>query len=110
MARISGQSGRQQYVDPRKRNPAVRRSLRARVLANSDVCAICGYQVVKELPPFTPESPEVDEIIPVARGGDPYDYANLQLTHRKCNRQKSDKMPVHLANQPIEQIPHSHNW
>lgn len=108
MARISGQSAR--YIDPRKRNPAQRRALRARVFANSDVCAICGYQVDKALPPFTPESPEVDEIIPVARGGDPYDFNNLQLTHRKCNRQKSDKVPMHFSQQEIEQIPHSHNW
>ena len=79
-------------------------------MASSDVCAICGYQVDKGLPAFTPESPEVDEIIPVARGGDPYDYNNLQLTHRKCNRQKSDKMPVHFAAAPIEQIPHSRVW
>lgn len=108
MARISGQSAR--YIDPRKRNPAVRRQLRARVFANSDVCAICGYQVDKSLAPFTPESPEVDEIIPVARGGDPYQFENLQLTHRKCNRQKSDKMPLHFQQQEIEQIPHSHIW
>lgn len=108
MARISGQSGR--YVDPRKRNPAQRKALRARVYANSDVCAICGYQVDKSLPAFTPESPEVDEIVPVARGGDPYDFANLQLTHRKCNRQKSDKMPAHFAVVPVEQIPHSQQW
>lgn len=108
MARISGQSARR--YDPRTRNPAKRRELRARVFAGSDVCAICGYNVDKTLGPYTPESPEIDEIIPVARGGDPYDFNNLQLTHRKCNRQKSDKIPMNFAPAPIEMIPHSHNW
>lgn len=79
-------------------------------MANSDVCAICGYAVDKTLSAFTPHSPEVDEIIPVARGGDPYDFSNLQLTHRKCNRQKSDKMPVHFAPAQIAAIPHSNKW
>lgn len=108
MAREAGKSARR--YDPRTRNPAQRRALRARVFANSDVCAICGYQVDKALGPYLPESPEIDEIIPVARGGDPYDFANLQLTHRKCNRQKSDKIPMNFAPVPIQQIPHSHQW
>jgi 5-methylcytosine-specific restriction endonuclease McrA len=36
--------------------------------------------------------PEVDEIIPVSRGGNPLDIDNCQLTHRFCNRRKSDKV------------------
>ena len=36
-------------------------------------------------------SAEVDEIIPVSRGGDPLSFANCRLTHRRCNRLKSDK-------------------
>ncbi len=106
--RVSGQSARK--IDPRVRNPAKRRELRARVFAASDVCALCGYHVDKLLGPYTPESPELDEIIPVDRGGDPYDLNNLQLTHRKCNRQKSNKIPMNFAVAPIEQIPHSHVW
>lgn len=108
MARISGQSARK--PDPRTRNPAQRRALRARVFASTDVCGICGYYVDKSLPPYTPMSPEVDEIIPVNRGGDPYQYENLQLTHRKCNRAKSDKMPLHLQPAPVENYPISNIW
>lgn len=108
MARISGQARR--YVDPRKKNPALRRQLRARIFAQTDVCAICGYAVNKKLEPYLPESPELDEKIPVARGGDPFDINNLQLTHRKCNRAKSDKMPMHLTVKPIEQVPLSNKW
>ena len=66
-----------------------RRQLRARVLAAYDVCAICGKPVDKTL------SAEVDELIPVSRGGDPYSFTNCRLTHRRCNRMKSDKTDEH---------------
>lgn len=108
MARITGQARR--YVDPRKKNQALRKQLRARIFSQQDNCAICGYAVDKRLGPFTPESPELDEKIPIARGGDPYDINNLQLTHRKCNRAKSDKMPVHMVQVPVARLPHSNKW
>jgi 5-methylcytosine-specific restriction endonuclease McrA len=43
------------------------------------------------LPPNLPASPEVDHIIPrsVDRSLE-YVYENLQLSHRACNRAKSD--------------------
>ena len=68
-----------------------RRQLRARVLAAYDVCAICGKPVDKTLKTPHPMSAEVDELIPVSRGGDPYSFTNCRLTHRRCNRMKSDK-------------------
>ncbi|MFJ4130235.1 HNH endonuclease [Oerskovia enterophila] len=37
-----------------------------------------------------PMRAEVDEIIPVSRGGSPYERSNTQLTHRICNQRKSD--------------------
>ena len=73
-----------------KRNGHLERKLRARVLAKQDTCGICGGYVDKSLPPHLPGSPEVDHIIPIAQGGERYNINNLQLTHRACNRQKSD--------------------
>ncbi len=81
--------------NPRNRNGARRRALRARVLASSDVCAICGKPVDKSLKTPHPLSPEVDELVPVSRGGDPLSFANCRLTHRICNRLKSDKTDEH---------------
>lgn len=72
-----------------------RRQLRARVLAAYDVCAICAQPVDKTLKTPHPMSAEVDELIPVSRGGDPYSFANCRLTHRRCNRFKSDKTDEH---------------
>ena len=57
-----------------------RRMLRQRVLAAYDVCAICGKPVDKTLKTPHPMSAEVDELIPVSRGGDPYSFTNCRLT------------------------------
>lgn len=66
---------------------------RKKVIQNGTVCAICGGYVNKELPRYHPMSAEADHIVPVSRGGHPTSLDNLQLTHRKCNLAKSNKMP-----------------
>ena len=77
--------------NPRRSNGHRRDMLRRRVLAAYDVCAICGKPVDKTLRSPHPMSAEVDELIPVSRGGDPLSFANCRLTHRRCNRLKCDK-------------------
>lgn len=77
--------------NPRMHNGHRRRQLRARVLAAYDTCAICGQPVDKTLRSPHPLSGEVDEIIPVSRGGDPLSWSNVQLVHRQCNRLKSNR-------------------
>lgn len=81
--------------NPRRSNGRRRDMLRRRVLAAYDTCAICGRPVDKTLKSPHPMSAEVDELIPVSRGGDPYSFANCRLTHRICNRFKSDKTDEH---------------
>lgn len=61
------------------------------VLASHETCAICGKYVNKSLKTPHPDSPEVDHILPKAKGGSD-SLVNLQLTHRKCNRAKSDSL------------------
>ncbi|MDR1033357.1 MAG: HNH endonuclease, partial [Bifidobacteriaceae bacterium] len=78
--------------NPRRSNGSLRTRLRNRVLSVYDVCALCGTPVDKQLHTPHPYSPEVDEIIPVSLGGSPFEMSNLQLTHRHCNRQKSNKL------------------
>ena len=84
-------SGAMKRTNPRSANGHRRRQLRARVLAAYDTCAICGKPVDKSLRTPHPLSAEVDEIIPVSRGGDPLAWDNVRLTHRRCNRLKSNK-------------------
>lgn len=69
------------------------KQVRKRVIASKDpVCAICGNPIDMTAPAKSPLACEVDHIIPVSRGGAPYDVDNLQLTHAKCNRQKSNRI------------------
>lgn len=66
------------------------RKVRARVLAESDICIVCGHT----------ESDAVDHVIPRARGGHLTDPDNLAPIHgvhgcptcgRKCNSEKGTK-------------------
>ena len=66
-----------------------RRQVRARVLAEEDLCALCDQPVDKSLPVNHPRSAVVDEDIPRCRGGSQYRRSNCHLMHRDCNRWKS---------------------
>lgn len=43
------------------------------------------------LPARHPLSFECDELVPVSRGGSPYDRANVDAAHRCCNQWRSNK-------------------
>ncbi len=77
--------------NPRYRNGHRRREIRTRVLAEETHCALCGRPVDTDLPAGLPASPEVDEDIPVSRGGSPYSRSNTTLMHRACNNWKSNR-------------------
>ena len=62
-----------------------------RIFATQTICGICGKPVDFSLKYPDPLSATIDHIIPIAKGGHPSDIGNLQLAHRWCNRQKSDK-------------------
>jgi 5-methylcytosine-specific restriction endonuclease McrA len=76
--------------NPRYANGHRRRHLRAQVLAEEDVCAICGRTVDKDLPYLNPWSAVIDEIVPISKGGSPYARGNVRLCHRRCNLRRSD--------------------
>ena len=91
---------------PTNANGHRRRQVRARVLAEEHLCALCDGMVDKTLgyqpgqhgarctnPDCTgciphPMRAEVDEDIPRSRGGSPYQRSNCRLMHRRCNRWK----------------------
>lgn len=89
--------------NPRKTNGHRRRQIEARVLAAYDTCHLCGKPVDKTLPAGLPGSPEVDEIIPVSKGGSPCTFSNCRLAHRWCNRTRSNHS-VTWAREHIKQI------
>lgn len=86
-----------------------------RIFATQTICGICGNPVdfTKKYP--HPLSPCIDHIIPIAKGGHPSDFDNLQLAHWTCNRQKSDKL-VERRELKSEEIltnrilPHTVDW
>ena len=67
---------------------------RKKIFATQSVCAICGRPVNFDLRFPDPWSATVDHIIPVSKGGNPADIANMQLAHLQCNRMKASKTNV----------------
>lgn len=79
------------YRDPRRINRQARNLARQRLLAQQALCAICDRPIDDTIAWPDPMSAEVDEIIPVSRGGSATDLHNLEKVHRCCNQLKSDK-------------------
>lgn len=65
-----------------------RRTLRKRVMARGEPCAICGEPIDYSLPAGHPRAFELDEIVSRWRGGSPTDAGNVQPAHRECNQRK----------------------
>ena len=84
-------------------NGNARRKLRNRLKAEGRGCWICRAfgrpdRIDYELPARHPLSFEVDELIPVSKGGSPIDYLNVDAAHRCCNEWRRDKtVPQVLA-------------
>ncbi len=55
-------------------------------------------------------SAEVDEIIPVSKGGDPLDIRNCQLVHRVCNQRKGNGSRKRLSPHKPSGLPTSREW
>lgn len=79
-------------IDKTPGHRAAYEAAKQKILKTQDVCGICGQPVDMSLKYPHPMSPTVDHIIPISKGGHPTDINNLQLAHRHCNRQKSDKI------------------
>lgn len=97
-------------ANPRYANGARRRAIRARLLATQNVCALCGRPIDKSLRTPHPMSAEVDEIIPVSKGGDPLDIRNRQLVHRVCNQRKGNGSRKRLSPHKPSGLPTSREW
>ncbi len=83
-------------------NGNARRKVRAWLRAQGRPCHICGQPIDYSLPAGNPMSFEVDEIVPVSRGGSPYDRTNVAPAHRICNERRGNK-PVGAGGGPRAQ-------
>jgi len=70
-------------------NGHARRTLRRWWKSQGLPCQICGRAIDYSLPSGHPLSFEVDEKIPVSRGGNPLSRENTGPAHRSCNVWKS---------------------
>jgi len=90
--------------DREKGNRMAYENARKKILATQTICGICGKPVDFSLRYPHPLSATVDHIIPVSKGGHPSDLDNLQLAHRCCNREKSDKLFAKVYTQEQNEI------
>jgi 5-methylcytosine-specific restriction endonuclease McrA len=72
----------------RLRKTSKYRNARARLLATSTVCWICGRD----------GADTADHVVPLNQGGDPYSALNLRPAHHRCNAMRKDnRASVNLA-------------
>lgn len=75
----------------RTKNGSARRRLRLWLKAQGRPCWICGAPIDYSLPAGHPYSFEVDELVPVSKGGSPIDRSNVDASHRACNQWRGNK-------------------
>lgn len=110
--------------NPRRQNGYKRDQLRKRVAALGLPCSICGKEIDYSLTTWIdprdgkrkrhPLSYELDEIVPISKGGSHIDPDNVQPTHRICNQRRGNKpmSAVRKAGRKDggEALPTSRNW
>ena len=82
--------------NPRYARGTARVKLRNRLKSEGRGCWICRAfgrpdAIDYSLPARHPRSFEVDELVPVSRGGSPIDYGNVDAAHRECNNWRGNK-------------------
>ena len=86
--------------NPRRANGSARDAVRRRWRARGEPCGICGKPIDYSLGYVVdartgkrrlhPLAFVVDEIVPVSKGGSPFDMANTRPAHNICNARRGD--------------------
>jgi 5-methylcytosine-specific restriction endonuclease McrA len=90
-------------------SPKARAHARQIVYARESLCYICGEPVDKNLPAGHPMAPQLEDVMPVSKGGKPTDPANLRLAHAACNNRKSN-LPAYAAIAAVRGLTNSRKW
>lgn len=64
------------------------------VIAEAEVCALCGLPLDKSLRFPNPMSVTADHIVPISKGGHPAALENLQAVHLICNQVKGSRTVI----------------
>lgn len=104
----------------RSANGHRRRQAVAWVKATQDTCALCHQPIDWSIKSYKdkmtgkriypPMMGEVDEIIPVSKGGSPIERDNIQAAHRICNQRKGNRLFYVAKKNPKKEIKHSQEW
>ena len=78
-------------VNQRRQNGNARDKLRARVRDEQRPCHLCGHAIAYGAHHLSPTAYVLDELVPVSRGGSPFDYSNVDAAHRCCNQWRGNK-------------------
>jgi 5-methylcytosine-specific restriction endonuclease McrA len=90
-------------ANPRRSNGSRRDKLRKRVADEGLPCHLCGKPIDYSLPAGHPMSYELDEIVPVSKGGSPFDRDNVAPAHRICNQKRGNRIDV--AGSDVIEVP-----
>lgn len=106
--------------NPRRANGAKRTALRNRVKAMGLPCHLCGREIDYSLTTWIdpkdgrvkrhPWSFELDEIVPVSKGGSPFDFDNVAPAHRICNQRRGNKPLRKRPPSNDSALPTSRDW
>lgn len=96
--------------NPRRSNGHRRTELRKWLAAQGRPYHICGKSIDYSLPPGHPMSFEVDEIVPVSKGGNPLDRSNVDAAHRICNQRRGNRPIGAQVRPPTAPISTSREW
>ena len=100
-------------TDPRRKNGAARDKIRNRWKAIGAPCGICGKPIDYSLGYVVdartgkrrmhPMAFVVDEIIPVSKGGSPFEFSNTRPAHWICNAMRGDGTKKKVTTRPLPQ-------
>lgn len=83
-------------ANARRANGTRRNRLLKRLRAEQRPCWICGLPIDYSAPAGNPLAFECDELVPVSKGGSPFDPANVDAAHRCCNNWRRTKAPARV--------------
>lgn len=69
-----------------------RRARAIGIAQSGGLCLLCAKPMRLDLPGTHPEGPTLEHLIPVSRGGHPYDPRNLSASHQRCNSARGNRL------------------